>query len=307
MTSPIPTMALLLAALLLPARAGAGQVPGTGVSLSPPPGFKAAERFAGFVDAATGASIMINEIPGPFGEVTAAFRDPKLLGARGLELLDTESLAIGGEPALLVHAAQQVQGVRYRKWMLAVDHAGGTTLIAANYPADAADTVEEALRAALLGTELGAATDPADALRFTLAPPAPFALASVIGQTAVYTPEGGFPVQDESVPLLVAGLSVAAGPPVLERQAFAEQRITQVAGVKDPSVQGSTAVGIGGLLGVRTLATGEGAGGTPLTVLQIMLFDAEGYALIHGIGPSAERERLLPLFDAAAESFRLKR
>ncbi len=52
-------------------------VPGTSVRLPPPEGFMPADRFPGFMKESTGSSIMVSEIPGPYGEVTAGFSNKK--------------------------------------------------------------------------------------------------------------------------------------------------------------------------------------------------------------------------------------
>ena len=50
------------------------RIPGTSVSLTPPPGFQMATRFSGFERLDAGASIVVTEMAAPFEEVAAGMR-----------------------------------------------------------------------------------------------------------------------------------------------------------------------------------------------------------------------------------------
>ena len=284
----------------------AGQVPGTSVALTPPEGFVAANRFPGFMKESTGSSIMVSEIPGPLGKVTAGFSDQKRMQAKGMKLLSRSSTEVDGYKAILLHVEQSAYGTLFKKWLVAVDRAGATALMVATYP-QAEDQQGESLKAAILAATFAKPADATDALSFTAKPMAPFQVAKVLGQNMILSPDGRFPVQDEKVPFMILGLSVSENLSVSDRKAFAERRITKTATVNTIRVNQSTRVKIGDLSGYTTTASGEGAdAGTPLSIYQVVLFDTSGYCLIQGITPSAEKSTYMPVFENIAKTFKMK-
>lgn len=302
---PRPITFTLLCGLFT-GQALADRVPGTGVTLEPPPGLTASDRFAGFLDRRTGASINVTEVPGPFDQVTAGLRDAERLATQGMRSLGQTELTISGQPALLIEASQRANDTEYRKWLLAVDRAGETTLIVATWPADE-PAQGAALKAALLAAEVGGGGDPAAALNFSLRPLPPFKLAKVMGQTAVLSPAGQFPLRDKSSPLMVVGLSATDDAPVTDQRGFAAQRVRQTAGVEDIEPGDIKPITIAGLPGLVTIATGRDKDdATPMTIFQVTLFDDDGYVIAVGLTPTAERDRYLPIFEQIARSIAMK-
>lgn len=98
------TFALLYA--LFTGQVVADQIPGTSVTLEPPPGLAASDRFAGFMDPRTGASINVTDLPAPFREVADGFR----LMVVGLSL--TEDAPIADRRAFAARRVQQTASVR---------------------------------------------------------------------------------------------------------------------------------------------------------------------------------------------------
>jgi hypothetical protein len=284
----------------------AQQVPGTSVSITPPNAYIAADRFPGFMNEATGSSIMVSEIPGPYGEVTAGFNDEKRMQAQGMTLLSKSSVKVDGHTGMLLHIEQPANGTLFKKWMVAVDRSGATTLIVASYP-EAAAKQGELLKTAILAATFGKATDPTDALTFSVTPSPPFKVAKVFGQNMILSPDGRFPVKDENVPLMILGLSASEDLAIPDKKTFSERRVTKTAIVKNISVNQSTPVKIGDLSGYATTAKGEGEdAATPLTVYQVLLFDTSGYCVIQGRTPSAEKNTYMPVFEKIAKSFKMK-
>jgi len=301
------SVAVVLICSLITSPIFAGHVPGTSVTLTPPEGFVAADRFPGFMKESTGSSIMVSEIPGPFGEVTAGFSDQKRMQAQGMKLLSRSSTKVDGYKAILLHVEQSAYGTLFKKWLVAVDRAGTTTLMVATYPQAEDQQQGESLRAAVLAATFGKPTDTTDALSFTAKPMAPFQVAKVLGQNMILSPDGQFPVQDENVPFMILGLSASENLVVSDRKAFAEHRITKTATVKTISVNQSTPVTIGDLSGYTTTANGEGAdAGTPLSIYQVLLFDTSGYCVIQGVTPSAKKSTYMPVFEKIAKTFKMK-
>lgn len=286
----------------------AGQVAGTSVVLDPPGGFVVSDRFAGFIDPESGASIVVSELPGEYAQMSAAFGDAGVMRTRGMTLLGQAETQVDARRALLVEARQDVQGQRYKKWLAVVEREQGVALLVASLPEAAVDRQENDLKKSLLGARFGAPSDPYQALGFSITPTAPFKYAKAIGQMLVISPEGVIPARETDTPMLVAGLSASHGAVIADRKAFAEQRVRQVAKIQDTRIERSTPVKIGGLPGYATLASGkQEASGAARTLYQVMLFDQDGYALIQGITPSKSRVKYLPMFKRMADTFAMKR
>lgn len=291
---------------LVASNAIAGQVPGTSVSITPPNGYVATDRFPGFMNEATGSSIMVSEIPRPFSEVTAGFNDKTRMQAQGMSLLGKSSVKLDGHTGMLLHVEQPAYGTLFNKWMVAVDRSGTTTLIVATYP-EAAAKQGEPLKTAILAATFGKETDPTDALTFSVTPSPPFRVARVFGQNMILSPNGRFPVKDENVPFMILGLSASEGLSIPDKKTFSERRVTKTAKVKNIAVTQSAPIKIGNLSGYMTTAKGEGEEtATPLTIYQVLLFDRSGYCLFQGVTPSAEKNTYMPIFEMIAKSFKMK-
>ncbi len=294
--------------MFMASNAMAGTVPGTSVSMTPPAGYVAADRFPGFTNEASGSSIMVTEIPGPYSEATAGFSNKSALDAQGMKLLSKSPATVDGLPCMLLELEQQAFGKKFRKWIIAADRSSRTTLIVASYPENAVKA-GGLLKQAMLSARFVKAGDPAEALAYTTAPAPPFKVAKVIGQLMLLTPEGVFPVKDETVPLMAVGLSFSKDLVIADKKIFAEDRIrkTSAAGLRNISVSSSTPVVIDGMAGIETIAAGEGAvTATPLTIYQVLLFDGSGYCVIQGLVPSKEKNTYIPVFEKIARSFRMK-
>lgn len=299
-------IAFALVCALVALHTQAEEVPGTSVSLTPPDGFVAANRFPGFMKESTGSSIMISEIPGPYAEVTAGFSDQVGMRAQGMELLSKSSAKVDGHEAMLLQVEQIAYDILFRKWLVVVDRSGSTVLIVATYPESESKQEEKPLRAAILAATFGKPTDPRDALVFSATPVAPFQVAKVMGQSMIFSPNGQFPVKDERVPFMILTLSLE-DLAIPDQMAFAESRVTKIATVENLVVDQTTPITIGDLPGYATTARGEKvATATPLTIYQVVLFDASGYCLILGITPSEEKSTYLPVFEEIAKTFKMK-
>ena len=301
-------IAIAIACALFVSQAIAEPVPGMSVNIKPPAGFIKAERFPGFMKESTGSSIMISEIPGPYNEATSSFSDQKRIQAQGMKLLNKSSVKVDGQTAMLLHLEQPAYGTLFKKWLLADDRSGSTTLIVASYPSVEEKQQEETLKEAILATVFGDQSDPMAALSFTAIPSPPFKIAKVMGQTLIFSPNGEFPVKDKNVPFMVLSLSASTALVIPDKKAFAENLVMRTATVKNIAVDQSTPVKFGTLTGYTTLAEGKGEDAvTALTIYQVILYDASGYSVILGLTPSANRDTYLPVFEKIAKTFALKK
>jgi len=294
--------------MMTTATAFAGQVPGTSVFMTPPRGFVPSDRFAGFFNESSASTIMITELSKPYAQVTAEFNDLEGLRAQGMRVLSKSPVTVDGYKAMLVYAEQPAQGTLFRKWLAAIDRSGGTTILVANFPKETAPYQEEIIKTALLGATFQKPVDSSDTLAFSVKAVPPFKVAQIKGQTMVLSPGGQFPVSDERIPYMVLGRAESGNTAVSNQKAFAENHVTTAAGIRDIRVDQTTPIILGGLSGYVTMAQGEGTlAYTPVTIYQVLLFDASGYCAILGVTASKDKNTNIPLFEETAMTFKMKK
>ncbi len=281
-------------------------VPGTSVSIPIPDGFVSTDRFSGFIKESTNSSIFVVEMPGPYSQVTAGFTNKNEMLSKGMKLIDHKPVKVDGHKAVLLNVEQNAYGKVFNKWILAAEQSNTTVLIVASFPK--AETVQgDALREAILRTEIGKQSDPEKALTFTVSPVEPMKIAKVMGQIMVLSPDGKYPPLEKDAPVMVIALSMSEGLKIDEKETFAEMRILKTATVKDIHINQTTPITIGKLSGYATTANGvREKRETALTIYQVILFDDSGYFLIQGITPSATKDTNVPMFKKIAETFKMK-
>jgi hypothetical protein len=305
---------LILILLLLPAiAADAGEVvavPGTRVGLVPPEGFQKADRFPGFTQAETNASIMVTEIPGPFSQVSAGFT-PGGLKSRDMVLLKKEPITVNGQPGILLHVSQNAYGVRYLKWITIIGDERHTIMITASFPAELEKRLSEPLRSAVATPQVladpPAQQDPVG-FTFELTPAEGLQVARRMGNNLLLTRDGEFPARNPTDPILVAGASASQGLAIQNKRDFATARALSISTLKSLHIKETTPVTIAGLNGYEILARGiDKQTGEKMFVCQTMLFGNTDYYLIQGLARSAEQGAYLPVFRETMKSFKLKR
>lgn len=150
----VAALALLAAPIL-----AAERIPGTRVSLVPPQGFIAAQRFSGFQDAARGASILVSEFPAPANQMRGSFTESNLQ-ARGMTLRSSAAATFGRLEGDLMAVTQSVNGTPFDKWMAVLGDGTATILVVAAYPQALAAQLSEPMRLAVLSTRWDPAAFP---------------------------------------------------------------------------------------------------------------------------------------------------
>lgn len=296
-------MRRLLLALLAPTLFAA-PVPGTRVLLEPPPGFTAAEQFPGFLQKASSASIMVNELPAPFAEATRGFTAAGL-ATRHMKLVAKEEVTVSGRPGMLLRVTQDAQGTAFGKWMLAFEDADKTFLLVATYPLSSDKALAVALRRSLLGATLSA-HQPAltDGLTFSVEERPPLQITQRLGNNIILA----LPDRGAHGPFLVVSASITEDLRIPRHSAHARERIRQTEHLTDIDVLAEKPIEVGGLHGVALIGSGrDKQTGAEQFVLQTTLYNDNGYYLAQGFAPIAERATYEPLFEAIISSFREKR
>lgn len=302
---PLRTLPLLAAlALGAPARAESVRVPGTGVRMAPPPGFSRAEQFAGFQDSDHGASIVVTEIPGPVTEVRRGMTRSGL-ASRGMELIESRTVTVGEEQALLLHVSQQAQGVGYFKWMLVGGSAERTFMVVGTFPAEAAD-LSDPIRAALLSASWGNAprADRFEGMPFHVDATPQMRFSDRMGNLLIFTETGRVVSGKPDVAVLIVGSSLG-DVEIDDLEHFSKERLLQTDRLKGVRVRSGASVLIDSLAGYEVVAEGSDAkSGTPVGVYQLMLREGKTYYIAQGFVAKARLQEILPAFRQVTGSFR---
>lgn len=286
------------------AQAESVRVPGTGVRMSPPPGFSRAELFAGFQDSNHGASIVVTEIPGPVTEVRRGMTKSGL-ASRGMELIESRTVTIGEEQALLLHASQQAQGVNYLKWMLVGGSAERTFMIVGTFPAEAGD-LSDPIRASLLSASWGddRRADRLEGMPFQVDSTPRMRFADRMGNLLIFTETGRVDSGKPDVAVLIVGNSLG-DVEIHDFERFSKERLLQTDRLKGVRVRSGASVLIDSLAGYEVVAEGSDAkSGRPVGVYQLMLREGKTYYIAQGFVTKTRLQEMLPVFRQVTGSFR---
>jgi hypothetical protein len=292
-------------AFALPAAAELVSVPGTRVSLEPPPGFALADRFPGFGHAESGASILITDMPAPVAEVRKGMSAEGLAG-RGMTVLSSETVTSGAGEVLLVAATQRAGQAEVSKWMAISGDADHTLIVLATYPTGHAATLAAPLRAAVLSAQRSAAApDMLAGLPFALVESGALKIATRVGNALLLTEGGVQRTLGPGEPLLVAAASLSEVD-LDDLGAFAERRLRQTEQLVAPWKSSGQELEIAGLRAWEL--AGEAAdkrNGQPVKVYQLIVADGpRDYFIVQGLVSPARWDELLPQFRAVAHSLR---
>jgi hypothetical protein len=263
--------------------------PGSHIGLAPPPGMTVSRSFFGFEDAANSVAIILVALPPEaFAEIDKSMT-ADALQRQGIivDARESQSLAIG--QALLLNTRQEINGLKLRKWVMAVSASGLTALVSVQIP-DAAskDYPEDAIRTAL-ATVAVRQTVPVEEqlslLPFRMGELAGFRVGGVMAGRAVMLTDAtmDLPAARTEPHIMV---SVASGGPAQasERGEFARQVFGTIPSLKDVRFTSSEPLRIGGQQGHQIMAQGkEAATGTDVTIVQWLRFGSGAYLHMVGI------------------------
>lgn len=293
-------------AMLTPADAKQMQAPNSRVSLDLPEDYTPATRFSGFLQEATGASIVVFEAPSHAYEEMASGFTPEALAAKGIGKAVAGQLAIAA-PHVFIRAEQSTpQGV-FEKLFVLTRLDGTTVLVSANVPRTAIEQrravladIEKALTSVAVGARVEA--QPASTLGYL----GPFKDAgAIMGSARLFTRDGRIEpaVRGEVRAVFILAPSLDKQP-ILDLGSLAESALRSLADYDGLSVTKVEAVQIANLSGLAHEARASAKGGKePVVLYQVMLAGRDGgYTRILGIAPAAEAPALLPEFRMMATS-----
>jgi hypothetical protein len=288
------------------------QAPNSRIAMDLSENFKPSDRFAGFVDEASGASFLIVEMPGPaYDEVKTLADRPDALAQKGI--VDTAKAELAGRGGEYVYLAgrQNTLAGDFAKHILILRENGVTAMITANIPQRAVD--DKTVTRQQVERALATATVQAEPARgeqlFSLSYLGPFKeTVSFAGTTKGYNLTGMIPepgtAQAKKDPLFIVAPSVDKTP-ILDVKRSAQNSFRSLGGLADHKVTGEREITIAGLKGHEVVGEAKDpkAGGQTGVFLVLLPVQGGGYYLMAGTVASAEMAKYLPEFQKIASSF----
>lgn len=301
-------MMVLILALALPAVADPVRVPGTDVSLQPPPGFSPSESYPGFQSAEQKASIMVTQMPAPVAEVMKAM-NKEALATRGMTLLSSSAETVAGREALLLHVSQVAGGAEFLKWMLVTGNPKTSVMVVGTFPKGSKEEVGAAIRksvlTALLGATEAAASDPFEGLLFRITPTQGLKIANRVSNMLILTETGKSGTLAPDEPVYIVGSSIS--PSVIgDLKAFSEARARKTEQIQNLENLSGREIQLGGLAAYELQADAKDVkSGIPIRLYQVIAqSDAGGYFIVQGLVGMDRAAAMLPEFRRVTESFR---
>lgn len=276
-------------------------VPGTQVSLKPPPGFAPSNRFPGFHRADAGASIVVAEFAAPAESLQTAMTE-RTLREQGMTLLSSSRAVAGGVLGMLYSVREEIDGRPYRKWMALFGNERQSVMLTASFPEALAPQLADPLKTSLLGSGWNpqAQVDKQGGLSFRLRQTDELRVRQRAGNMVVLGDPTRRARPAPRDPMLVAG-DADAGYDIVDIAAFAEQRVHQLDRVRDLRDLLGEAVSVDGRPGWELTATGDdiyGAG--EMLVYQLIVAEGRRYMLVQALVGRDEEAIWLPRFRQVA-------
>ncbi len=280
------------------------KVPGTKCSIIPPDGFVAATNFSGFQNESNGASIMINEIPGPFQSIVDGFT-VEALKTKGMTFVSKETISLNNSKAVLVNVTQAAYGVTYIKQILIFGDVKETVLVNGVYPESSNDIgakIKDALLSVIYTNGLQNGNS-IDAANFEIdIKDSEFKLVKFVSGNLVYSTDGKIPTEK---PTLIVGNSIANIPAENQRQ-YAEDRIKKLPRGELNVIKELKEISIDSLKGYEIVAHGKSKDGKAEMIYLVMLFNDKGHYYIINGRANEDFDKYLASYKKISATFRRK-
>lgn len=280
------------------------QVTGTKISLIPPIGFVASDRFSGYQHEESNSSIVVTEIPASIEQLSPGLTDSEKLQERGIVLLDQETVIVNGQEALLLNVQQSAYGTDFEKWILLIGNETESALVTATFLTELESEYSEVLKDSLLTVEWNqTAVSSDDSLTFELSETEDLKLAQKISNAVAYTKDGVFPAVSTNDPIFVVAPSIS--PQYQEVATFAQNRLLQTDNLTEIEISNEQEISIDNLAGYEIIAVGKDVeSGEEITLYQVILVDSDDYYYVmQGQVNANLDEQYLSQFKELARSF----
>ncbi|MGH0028608.1 MAG: hypothetical protein ACQGVC_02370 [Myxococcota bacterium] len=300
--------ACLLASGALAAADAHVAVPGTGVQLVVPEGFRLSDAFPGIGRDTDLTSVLVTELAVPVVISRADF-DATGLAQQGLRVQRIVRVEVDGREGWLAHASQHSGGVPFRKWLLLLGDERRSVLLTATTPLDLEAQHQRAL-VETLSTARWRPQEPdtagaRDSLPFRVAEIPPLRILRSAANAVVLADDATAPGRVE--PLVSVGASQALVQ-IRDLPAFARRRLDESVLVQEIEVEDERPRPLDGMPGYWIAARARDVrSDREVAVTQLLATDGTRYYLLQSIVDADDRAAFAPVFERVVESFRLAR
>lgn len=282
------------------------------VGLVAPGAMKPSERFRGFEDPATGAAILILEVPPRAYPDVEKQMTPEALKKQGMTEEKRENVTLNAGKGMLITGEQVVDAKKLRKWIFLASGAEVGALIAVQVPDEAKAKYPDAdVRAALMSVSLRATVPIAEQMRLlpisldNLSGMRPFRM---IGTGTVFLTDGAKDPPDvAAAPLLI--ISVAPGGPEQQsdRANFARNLFTGLNDFTDLHIVGTDMLRLDNQQTHEIQAEAKDVKtGAPMKLVQWIRFGNGGFIRFVGIARAEAWAQAFPQFRAVRDGVKPK-
>ena len=247
---------------------------------------------------------MITEIPGPASEVRAGMTQ-KGLASRGMTLIQSQTVTIGGQEALLLHVSQSAAGSELFKWMLVGGDAKGTVMVVGTFPESETD-LSAPIRKSILTSSWTEEkrSDFFEGLAFRVDPSLKLKLADRMGNMLVFSETGATEPSDSSQAILVVGGSLSEIV-IGDVAAFAKERAAKTEHLGRLRNVIGRPMTVDSLPGYELIGVGaDEKSGKDLRLYQLVLVDRMTYYLAQGFIGADRDPRFVKEFRRVTSTFR---
>jgi len=288
--------------------AEAERVPGTRVNIIPPPSYRLADQFSGFVDQKTRSSIMINEMPLTFADMLKSITNENLAG-KGIKVISRESIVVNGNDAVLLKVSQNFSGEKYLKWLLLFGNNENTVMLTAAFPSGMDTRVSDVLKDSILSVKMdnNSKYDVFEGMPFKISAVGDFKIAKKVGTTLVMSPNGQFPLKSPDIPIIVVGASLSENFHIPDKSSFARNRLNKTALIEKVKILKEENIKIGNLTGVKIIAQArDKETKNSKFVFQTILYNKNGYYVMQAQSLFKEKNKYENIFNTTLNSFEEK-
>lgn len=307
--------ALALVALLAAAGPAGAQerkpVAGTSVSLVAPKGFEPATGFAGLMNKANQASVLIIELPAEaYPQLSTLFENSdtaKVNFARqNVTITSLDRVTVGGEKVpLLIGSQVAPNGGTFDKW-IALFKGEKTVMLTVQAP-KAAKLAPATVKAMIASVTLGkepSLDDKLAALPFAIKVAAPFRVVDTIGGSGVLTTVGDKNTDPSGTqPLMIVAYQNSGPAKPGQEQALSETLLKGTHNLEDATVAESKRTPFAGSDGVLLRGSFKHANGADKAFAQYLAIGPDGrFVRLIVMADAAEMPQLQPAIDQTAAS-----
>lgn len=280
-------------------------VEGTKISLIPPAGFTKGVNFLGFQEEASGSSIMVLNIPGPFSETSKGITKENLLST-GVQMISDDHILLNGLPALLVQGKQSAYGNIYTKYILIFGTEKETIMINGVFPehlTKLSGDIKKCLLSAYYEAEKK--VNILETVEYTIeVSGTKLKFAGNMSNALLYTVDGELPSKSDDKTSLIISKSFSNAN-TEDLKDFSINRLKQTPFEVD-SIKRSADIAIGDLSGYEIISKGKNIKtGVPEYLYQLILPTDSNYYILFGTTNDMSEVSISEI-KKAAETFKLK-